>query len=268
VSSLVASLRRWVRRHERLRRLAGRIVGSVSGLRTRGLSVRDRWARAIPYESTFWDDWLATHAFGDEEQYLARIDPNAPISDRILVDRLEAIPSRTVRILDVGAGPLTTIGKTYPGKTLAITAIDPLAEDYDALLVRAGVTPPVRTESAHGELLLESFEHSSFDIAHAANALDHCYDPMLVIRNMLEVVKPGRYVVLLHHRNEAEAKDYLGLHQWNFDVRARRLVLWNRERAHDVGGELGDAAEVAAAIEGGDVVCVITKRAATASDGA
>jgi SAM-dependent methyltransferase len=267
VTALVAAVRRWVRRHERLRRPAGRIVGSLSRLRTRRLSVRDRWSRSIAYESDFWDDWLATHAFGDEEQYRARLDPAAPVSERLLAECLESIREREVRILDVGAGPLTTLGKTFPGKELAITAVDPLADDYDALLARAGVTPPVRTVAGHGERLLDGFGAGTFHVAYAANALDHSYDPMLVIRNMVEVVRPGGYVVLLHRRNEAETKDYLGLHQWNFDVRAGRLVIWNRDGEVDVAEELGGVAQVAAALEGGDVACLITRAAVSSPSG-
>jgi SAM-dependent methyltransferase len=259
VTGILATTRRWVRRHERLRRAAGRIVGALSRVRTRRLSVRDRWSRSIAYESDFWDDWLATHAFGDEEQYRARLDPSTPVSERLLVECLESIPEREVAILDVGAGPLTTVGRTFPEKELSITAVDPLAGAYDASLARAGVTPPVRTVEGHGERLLEQFAPGTFDLAYAANALDHCYDPMLVIRNMVEVVRPGGRVVLLHRRNEAEAKDYLGLHQWNFDVVDGRFVIWDRREELDVARELGAEAEVAATLAGGEVACLITR---------
>ncbi|HEX2291886.1 MAG TPA: class I SAM-dependent methyltransferase [Gaiellaceae bacterium] len=254
-----ASVRRWVRSHERLRRLAGRVVAAAERLRTGRMSVRERWSRAIPYESSFWEDWLETHAFGDEEQYRARLDPEAPVTDGPLVRCLDAIPDAEIRVLDVGAGPLTTVGKTFRGRRLSVTAVDPLAADYDRLLERAGVVPPVRTVEAHGERLLERFEPGSFDVAFAANALDHCYDPALVVRNMLEVVEPGRFVVLLHHRNEAEAKGYLGLHQWNFDVQDGRFVIWNRDSRVDVTQELAGRADVAAELDGDDVVVRITR---------
>jgi hypothetical protein len=35
---------------------------------------------------------------------------------------------------------------------------------------------------------------------------------------MIDVVKKGRYVLLEHCPNEAEATKYSGLHQWNFDL--------------------------------------------------
>jgi len=253
------ALRRWVRRHERLRRLAGKLAGRVSQLRTRGLSERERWSRAIPYESNFWDDWLATKAFGNEDEYRARLDPELPVDDELLAEQLRSLPQRAVSILDVGAGPLTTVGRTYADKELAITAVDPLADDYDRILAEAGVTPPVRTRRGEGEKLLELFQPASFDVAYSANALDHSYDPLRVIGNMVAVVKPGGVVLLRHRRNEAESKDYLGLHQWNFDVQAGRFVIWNQDVSHDVAEALAGRADVTAREEGGQVTCVLRR---------
>jgi SAM-dependent methyltransferase len=257
----VALLRRWIRRHQRLRRIAGAIVAGVSGLRVRHLTTRQRWNRAIPYEANFWADWLATQAFGDVEEYRRRIDPSALLEDPLLADQITQLPGKTISILDVGAGPLTNVGKTYPGRDLRITAVDALASDYDRILDTAGVTPPVRTELCHGEQLLERFAPATFDIAFAANALDHSYDPVLVIRNMLQVVKPGGFVVLAHRRNEAESKHYLGLHQWNFEEREGRFVIWNREDVHDVTALLDDEARVDCRDRSSNVECVIRKRA-------
>jgi SAM-dependent methyltransferase len=257
---LVASLRRWVRRHERLRRAAGAVAARISGLRTSRLSTRERWAGAIAGEATFWDDWLATKAFGDVNQYERRLDPAAQLDEVLIADRFRHFPERTISILDVGAGPLTTVGKTYPGKDLRIVAVDPLAGEYDAILARAGVTPPVRTTLCHGERLLEKFDPSSFDIAYAANALDHSYDPVVVIQNMVVVVKPGGFVLLTHKRNEAERKGYLGLHQWNFENRDGRCFIWNRTSEQDLTEVLTDGADVDCAEVDGYVQCIIRKK--------
>ena len=67
----------------------------------------------------------------------------APYVDRVDGDH--------VRILDVGSGPLTKLGKTHPSKRLEITATDLLANDYDHLLAELGVLPPVRTVHADAE---------------------------------------------------------------------------------------------------------------------
>lgn len=244
----------------------GAAAARISSVRTRKLTTRERWERAISYEAKFWEDWLATKSFQDVEEYEKRLDPASAIEEELITERLEDLPDETISILDVGAGPLTTVGKTFPGKRLQITAVDALAADYDRILSAAGVTPPVRTELCHGERLLEKFAPSSFHIAYAANALDHSYHPVLVIKNMLEVVKPGGFVVLTHRRNEAESKGYLGLHQWNFEQRRGRLFVWNRGGEHDINAILGDQADVHCRDREGYVECVIRKRPNAAAD--
>ncbi len=221
------------------------------------MTTHERWEKAIPYEATFWEDWLATKAFDDVAQYKRRTDPEAVLDEALITERFVDLSADEVAILDVGAGPLTTIGKVYQGKRLRIVAVDPLAENYDRILAAAGVTPPVRTESGEGERLLEKFEPASFDIAYAANALDHSYDPVLVIENMLDVVRPGGVVLLTHKRNEAESKGYLGLHQWNFENREGRFFIWNRAARQDVSALLESRAEVCCFDEGEYVQCVI-----------
>lgn len=62
-----------------------------------------------------------------------------------------------VKILDVGAGPLTRIGKIWPGHQLEITATDPLAESYEQLLNDIALVPLVKTQNCLGEELAEKF---------------------------------------------------------------------------------------------------------------
>ena len=128
------------------------------------------------------------------------------------------IPPRRSRSSTSGAGPLTALGFRYPGKTLTIVPVDPLADEYDRLLRDAGLDPPIRTIRVAGEALLEHFGSRRFDIAYASNALDHSADPFTIISNMVAVVRPGGIVLLRHKRNEGESARYGGLHQWNFDV--------------------------------------------------
>ncbi len=42
-----------------------------------------------------------------------------------------------------------------------------------------------------GEQLLTMFEPETFDLTFARNALDHSYEPIRVIRNMIGLVKTG-----------------------------------------------------------------------------
>jgi hypothetical protein len=75
-----------------------------------------------------------------DEEYKHRFDPDQPLQDWI-TEKLSASQGATVSILDVGAGPATLLGKRWKGRTVQITAVDPLADDYNHLLDALGLTP-------------------------------------------------------------------------------------------------------------------------------
>ena len=104
--------------------------------------------------------------------FAERLDPTTQLSEyhRGFVDRL---PDHEIRILDVGAGPLTYLGKHLPGRTLTIVAADALAPHYDRLLAKHRVTPLVRTIAAEAERLTDVFPENSFDLVNARNCIDH-----------------------------------------------------------------------------------------------
>jgi SAM-dependent methyltransferase len=222
------------------------------------------WERELGSELGFWEDYLDSGGLEWPDEYAERLDPSTPLREHLIADRLDALPSPLISILDVGAGPMTTLGKTHPGKTLAITAVDPLATEYDRLLEQAGLTPPVRTVTCRGEDLLERFLPESFDVAYARNSLDHGNDPLLIIRNMVQLVKPGGLVVLRHYRTEGETELYTGLHQWNFEVEGGDFLVWSPQRRHNLTRVLGRQVELECWYEGGSehaewAVCVMVK---------
>jgi hypothetical protein len=84
-----------------------------------------------------------------------------------------------------------------------------------------------------------------------------------VIRNMVQVVKDGRFVVLRHVQREAQHQYYQGLHQWNFEVEEGEFVIWRprHERVH-MNRVLDGAATIDCFVDYNDwLVCLITKRA-------
>ena len=137
--------------------------------------------------------------------------------------------------------------------------------EYDRLLARFGVEPPLRTLQCPGEQLLERFGPESFDVAYARNSLDHSHDPLTTLRNMVAVLRPHGFVALRHVRTERAEQSYSGLHQWSFDLAQGRLVLSGKATRHDVGAELGPRVRVDAftATDGEDdwVLAVLTKTA-------
>jgi SAM-dependent methyltransferase len=229
------------------RRMASRCRTAL--FRRFGLLGED-WRAALPEELQFWEkalsdpdrNWLRS-------DYDERMNPDLEFQD-YLKALIDAPPGATVRALDVGAGPLTRLGKKWTGRTLELVAVDPLAEEYKVLLARLGIRPPVFTEVGHGEKLRDQFEVNSFDIAYASNALDHSYDPLLAIEQMFSVIKPQRYVYLWHFAHVGVAEGYSGLHQWNFDIKHGDMILSNgRGLRHELGVAFKGRGEVTCAFE-------------------
>jgi SAM-dependent methyltransferase len=229
--------------------------------------LRRRRRPALDDEVAFWSDYLATRGGAWRGAYARRLDPAAPVEDPLLYDCIGAVPRREVTILDVGAGPLTSVGAAYPGKRIEVVAVDPLAERYDELLRRFEVEPPVRTRPGTGERLPDLFPANSFDIAYARNSLDHGDDPAAAVLNMLAVVRPGGFVILRHYENEGEQAGYSGLHSWNFTERDGRLLIRGRDGApQDVSALLTRYARVAVTrtevpgVEGRDWICAVIEK--------
>jgi SAM-dependent methyltransferase len=221
-----------------------------------GLGRRLWWRTRQSSEVDFWAGWLVG-AHGTEEWTSdrdSRLDPETEIRDPLLRAELERNPAEQISILDVGAGPVTAVGFRYPGKTLTIVPVDPLADEYERLLRDAGLDPPIRTILVAGEALLEHFGSRRFDIAYAVNALDHSADPFTIISNMVAVVRVGGVVILRHKRNEGESALYGGLHQWNFDAVDGSLLVWNNAVEVNVGSALEGRALTTAWISEGEVI--------------
>jgi SAM-dependent methyltransferase len=230
---------------------------SLNRLRARGRTPTEQWQRGLASESRFWRRYLRNELRAGREGHV-RIDPDATFDGHPIYGRVLAELASSIRILDVGAGPLTLLPKRMSGKRLEIVAVDPLADDYDRLLADAGIVPLVRTRKAEGERLVEHFSPRAFDLVHAANSVDHAYDPVRVIAEMLAVCRLEGRVLLRHLRNEALRHRYRGLHQWNFEVRGDELWIWNDTVARNVTGELsGSIAARDVRLVGSEVVAVL-----------
>jgi SAM-dependent methyltransferase len=199
---------------------------------------KEKWEQGLPHEIAFWEDWLAGRTQYAEDRAL-RLSSGRPFP-WWAKPLIPGNPGR-IRVLDVGAGPVTALGDVWDDRNITIVPIDPLAEAYAKVLDKYGLTPPVRTHYGLGESLVEQFGKESFDFAYACNCLDHAVDPVEYYRQMLAVLKPGCSLVTFHEANEAEHQHYEGLHQWNFSVRDARLVVWNHDGQWDVVDECADA---------------------------
>src|SRR5215210_1824771 len=250
-------LKRQAKRSAAIRSAHGWLKEGVLGRR----SSERVWRKGAPLDLGFWERRLrdpdVASKWGD---FHYRTDPQAPERDPLVRSVLDRIPDESVSVLDVGAGPLTALGKTHRGKAISLTATDPLADDYGRVLLDAGVEPPVPTIPCRGEDLLDRFQPGSFDLAYSKNALDHSVDAVRVIANMVELVKEGRFVVLRHRRREGASENYWGLHQWNFDAADGEFLVWRgRRRKVSMNEVLSGRATVDCALQRGWVVCLITR---------
>lgn len=188
------------------------------------LDHREKWRAGVYKEIVFWDEYLRDQGGQYHKDYLKRIDPNLPLQPELV--EIFALPRGSVlKILDVGSGPLTWVGKKSPDWIIEITAVDPLAEAYDQLLAAHNLVPPVRTRNVAAEELHRAFRPRTFNLVMARNCLDHALDPIGAIQQMLDLVKPGGAVFLAHAVNEAITNEYDGLHQWNFRLDGADFVI-------------------------------------------
>lgn len=205
-------------------------------------TARQRWEAGIASELAFWRRWLRDRGGRWAQDYAFRMDPDAPLQQSI--GQWLPAAALAVDILDVGAGPVTSLGKRWPGVEVRIRACDALGEHYATLPFPPGA-PPVKTEQCDSERLLQVFAPDQFDIVHARNTLDHSYEPMAAIHAMVAVTRPGGVIILDHAANEARNEGYRGLHQWNFFVAESTLWLENRQTRHDVVAALGPVVDIA-----------------------
>lgn len=210
------------------------------------VDVFENWLSGIAEEIRYWRNYIGTGGGDYPDDFVFRLRADSYIDERdgILAERLEAIGTPEVNVLDVGSGPLTNLGKQLRRAKANLYPCDPLADVYGWLLDRSGVTPPVRTRFADVENLSMYFAPDGFDAVHCANALDHSYDPLGGILEMLRVLHPRGFIQLGHFENEAEHERYDGLHQWNFTERDGDFVIWNRDVEHSLRGIGGEFLEV------------------------
>jgi ubiquinone/menaquinone biosynthesis C-methylase UbiE len=186
------------------------------------INSKTRWKWNIKSEIRFWDKCIKSNGLIWPEEYKLRHDPELNLQQEIV----ELLPEeKEINVLDVGAGPFTYLGKKYSKAKIKITAVDPLAEEYDRIMKKYNVTPIIRTKKLEAEKLTTMFSNDSFDFVFARNCIDHSYSPEKSILEMIKVIKINHYILLKHVPNEAEKEDWQGLHQWNFSNNGNDFII-------------------------------------------
>jgi SAM-dependent methyltransferase len=209
----------------------------------------DKWFEGVNYEVGFWQNYLTAKGGARwSDDFRNRFDPNRPFNSAV-EEAIRDTRSRQIDLLDVGSGPVTSLGYVSKKFEIRITATDPLADAYSILLDEAGVAAPVKTQRCFGENLLEHFGSRRFHVCHSCNALDHSMDPRTILRAMAELLHPQGLMYVRVHRNEGESTGYSGLHNWNFDRdENNNFILWrgteryniNEDLSHFVAGQVDE----------------------------
>ena len=184
------------------------------------------WSSSIREELDFWRRWFT------EDQFKTDRDSRLNLTGLGIPDHLLAeVKTKELFLLDVGSGPLSTIGRFHPLFNVELVLADPLGDAYNDLLAELGLANYSKIVNVCAEDLPSKFSDNSFDIVHSANALDHAYDPLLCMQNMLKLCKPGGWVYVISVENEGERQNYTGLHQWNFALVGDKVRLWNKTKS-------------------------------------
>jgi len=208
----------------------------------------ENWLNGIYSEIKFWDNFIKTNGniFYEKKQdeYKILINKNRHF---VLEDDLSKdMYGKDFYFIDVGSGPFSRCGFATDKVKLHHMAVDPLADVYKIIKSNAGIDNGVNLQSGFCELLDKKFKPNTFDLVHMSNSLDHSFDPVLGIYQLLNICKIGGKVILRHKKNEAENAWYEGFHQWNLlvDYDEKQFLIWRNEETYNITEIFKDYADI------------------------
>ena len=208
---------------------------------------RPAWQENLRGEAAFWDNWLRNAvAAGDKailEDFKWRTTRRCDVREKDMFApylRPACPPGTQARILDVGAGPLTWFPRKWFTRDYKVVPIDPLADEFDAMLAANKITPPVKTIKGEAEKLTVQFEPESFHLVFCRNAFEQFYDPITALRQMLTVVKDNCWVILIQEDYRSEDQQKRG--PWTIEEQDADLYLNAIDGKIDLGMEFADVA--------------------------
>lgn len=202
-------------------------------------ATRQLWESGAGRELGFWRQYLASEGLDWPDEFRWRFDPSTTLQSHIAAMLPQDLPVSRLTILDCAAGPATTLGKTLHGERLPIVTLDALAGDYQQMLAELRLSPPLPSIRCEVEQLDTLFPPSQFELVYMRFALDHCYDPIAGLRQMIRVARPGCAVMIEHYRGDHD-DEYQGLKHWTLVPTDDDLLIGNRALELSVKQKLPD----------------------------
>jgi len=222
---------------------------------------REAWKARLDEDRRYWSQWIDSRGLDWPDDYQRRLQI-AEIDEKFkgLVNPEVRAGRHAVRILDAGAGPMTSLGSVWMGKLLDLRACDPLAQEFAKTLRSHNIVPPVRTLFAELEHLSLVFARNFFDLVIVREAVDRSYDPVRALREALKVARVNGTVWLGHKAHGGLVANYLGTRMWNVDLWEGHPVIWNAHALHNLTELFSDQAIVASKSSGDWVEVLFVKR--------
>jgi SAM-dependent methyltransferase len=154
-----------------------------------------------------------------------------------LLDYLKALRAnrgRIPRALELGSGPVSLLAWGVDQGLFELTAIDPLAREYERLTLEVPCSYPVKPTEGFGEHLSAQFAANTFDLAYSSNALDHVSSPRRCLEELTRVVDEGGILYCEGFVREGTNAGWQGLHQHDLVPEDGQLVRYGRDGRRSV----------------------------------
>jgi SAM-dependent methyltransferase len=205
------------------------------------------WQANIDEELGFWQKIVTGTHFEKEwcESSRYYLTQDVPIDHPYfykIADYLDLFSDEQINIANIGSGPCVPLRVTHPTRKIHMLHVDPLWPYYERIIEAAGFRARTFIAPFPVETMDQTLPHDHFHIAWSRNALDHSWEPLKGIKNMVKITKPQGKIIVLVNVNEGVRETYHGLHKWNFQPTPEGgCELWNPDCMFNVGQELRDS---------------------------
>lgn len=157
---------------------------------------KEAFLTGLKKRMAFWQEWLRPDSkYSEFRESRFSLDRPLPFWAEAALPR-----RRRVRILDVNAGPVSSLGIRSERYEVELVPIDDLAHPFEKLMKSHGYEAPVPTQFCSPEDVLCRFGEASFDFIYSYNGLANTRDPIRIYEQLLRCLRPGGRILTFHNR--------------------------------------------------------------------